>query len=178
MRQQIHEEVCKGGPWLGAARTWLQNNIQDGDSINWDSTQTVSISVCDLEYLAREVAIAAIEQERKQINRNQKISSAIKYIPIDQIMQLDYFKNRGARFIPRALSNDKQSERERAFSDVIKKFHEQSCTGGMVNIAETKTDEALQSVFTTFQWLATNIGNSVLEQALQAVGKRIVNIEE
>lgn len=66
MNKEIYDEVKGGGEWLAAARTWLQNNVRRGDSMSWSSTEQVSVPFCDLEDFAREVDIAAIEQDRKK----------------------------------------------------------------------------------------------------------------
>ena len=105
------------------------------------------------------------------MNSDQKVIEAIKHIPVEQIMELEYFKNRGRFFLVRGLINDKQGDKERAFSDVIKHHHE------LFDLRGLFTDDELPAVFTTFQWLATNVGGSILEEALKAVGKKIVSIE-
>ena len=66
MSKDIYDEVKGGGEWLGAARTWLQSNVRNGDSMNWSSMEQVSVPFCDFEDFAREVAIAAIKQDRKR----------------------------------------------------------------------------------------------------------------
>lgn len=62
----LREEVSRGGPWLGAARTWMQNNVRDGDRLNWSSRQEITLPFCALEELALAVAIAAITEERQK----------------------------------------------------------------------------------------------------------------
>ena len=69
MNKAIYNEVKGGGEWLGAARTWLQIHVRNGDSINWNSTEQVSIPFCDFEDFARVVAIAAIEEDRKKASK-------------------------------------------------------------------------------------------------------------
>lgn len=110
------------------------------------------------------------------MSQEQKIIGAVKHIPAEQIAELDYFKNRGSRFIERALINDKQGERERLFSDVIKSFHE-GMGSNMINIVDDSSGK-LEAAFTTFQWLTTNVGSAVLEEALNAVGKKVVPIDD
>ena len=51
----IENEIKKGGSWLRTARTWIQHNIRNGDSINWSSSQQVSVAFCDLEDFAKQV---------------------------------------------------------------------------------------------------------------------------
>lgn len=66
MSKEVHDEIKGGGEWLGAARTWLQNNVSGGDRLNWSSTENVSIPFCCFEDFARTVAAAAIEEDRKK----------------------------------------------------------------------------------------------------------------
>lgn len=66
MSKEINEQLKHGGKWLGAARTWLQLNVKQGDSINWSSAQPVSVPFCDFEDFARHVAVAAIEEDRNK----------------------------------------------------------------------------------------------------------------
>lgn len=60
----------EGGPWLGAARNWLQWNTQNGDTVTFgrDSFEPIhpQLRVCDVEDLAAHVAAAAITEERKR----------------------------------------------------------------------------------------------------------------
>lgn len=62
----LREEVSRGGPWLGAARTWMQNNVRGGDTLCWTSLQEITLPFCALEELALAVAIAAITEERRK----------------------------------------------------------------------------------------------------------------
>lgn len=62
----IYEELKGGGEWLGAARSWMQGNIQRGDTICWGSGDLVSIPFCKLEEFARHVAIAAVDEDRRK----------------------------------------------------------------------------------------------------------------
>lgn len=101
-----------------------------------------------------------------------RIIDAIKHIPTEQLLQLEYFQNRGDRFLERAFINDVQGDRERVFSDTIKKFHERD--GGLRRIVGD-SDEALKGALSMFQWLTTNVGGSVLSEALRATGRRIVD---
>lgn len=61
----VLKELKIGGEWLGAARRWIQWNVQGGSILNWDSPATISFRFSDFTELAREVAVAAILQERK-----------------------------------------------------------------------------------------------------------------
>jgi len=68
-KEKVRKEIEGGGEWLGSARTWIQNNIRFGDSLTWSSTESVSIPFSSLEKFAKEVAIAAIAEDReKQAN--------------------------------------------------------------------------------------------------------------
>jgi hypothetical protein len=62
---EIFNKIKSGGKWLGAARTWMQSNIRNGDTLTWSSPEQVSIPFCELENFALEVACAAIEEDRK-----------------------------------------------------------------------------------------------------------------
>ena len=63
--QTVKEELTGGGNWLGAARTWMQSNIKDGDSLGWSSTKCVSVRFCDLQDFAKEVATHAVYADRE-----------------------------------------------------------------------------------------------------------------
>ncbi|MAK91109.1 MAG: hypothetical protein CMI13_07750 [Oleibacter sp.] len=108
---------------------------------------------------------------------NKNILGGIGNIPEDQIKSLPYFQNRGRYFIRRALIQDKTGNRELAFSDAIKRFHEFQHDGGMRNIVGDN-QVALEAAFTTFQWLATNCGMATLEAALNACGMKIIKSED
>lgn len=109
------------------------------------------------------------------MTNEEKIVQSARAIPTDQLLTLPYFQNRGSQFIDRALINDDQGKRELAFSDVIKKHHE-GCGCGFNHITDGDP-KANEIAFTVFQWLTTNVGSAVLEQALMATGRRVVNIE-
>ena len=68
---KFREEFSNGGPWLGAARTWMQSHIKNGDTMPWSSTEEITIPFFVLEDLAREVAIAAVREERRK-NKEKK----------------------------------------------------------------------------------------------------------
>lgn len=105
------------------------------------------------------------------------ISKIINHIPKQQLLELDYFKNRGKRFLSRAFIDDAQGERERIFSDVIKNFHEGQ--GASLNtVLETDDEEIIEAAFTLFQWLCTNVGSCVLEEALLGIGKKVVEVKQ
>ena len=63
----VANELKRGGEWLLKARTWMQSNIKDGDTLHWGSSQDVSIPFNKLEEFALIVAIAAVQADR--INR-------------------------------------------------------------------------------------------------------------
>ncbi len=107
-----------------------------------------------------------------EVTDQEKIVSAIKHIPTDEIAALPYFKNRGKNFISRGLANDKTGERERAFSDVIKEFHED---GNSLCLIVGEDEAELRGAFTLFQWLTTNVGSVVLDKALRSTGKKVVD---
>lgn len=89
------------------------------------------------------------------------------------LTNLPYFHHRGKWFIERCGIQDAQGRKELAFSDAIKGYH-QRINQGFDMIIEGCTNSE-QIVFTTFQWLATNVGSSVLEEALKASNKVIVD---
>jgi hypothetical protein len=62
----LREELEKGGQWLGTARSWMQQNIRNGSTLNWSSTEMVQIPFNSLEDFAKEVAVAAILEDRKK----------------------------------------------------------------------------------------------------------------
>lgn len=102
-----------------------------------------------------------------------KIENAIKHIPKEQLQSLPFFKNRGCWFIERALIDDAQGLDELKFSNAIKDYFERYDVNQLTDKCESKE----QVVFTVFQWLTTNIGKSVLEEALRDTGRKIVDIE-
>lgn len=108
--------------------------------------------------------------QNEQINKN--LITAVRDIPHEELLSLDYFKNRGEQFIQRALVDDRPGAEELAFSNAIKHFHELSLrTGGNGLYSIVGNDPiALKASFTTFQWLATNVGWSVLDEAFKAAG--------
>jgi len=57
------EFLKKGGAWLGAARSWIQWNCINGDSVIWGSNEELkqTITVKKLEEAAGHAAYAAIE---------------------------------------------------------------------------------------------------------------------
>jgi len=83
--------------------------------------------------------------------------------------------NRGMHF-ERCLISDQQSVDEMIFSDVIKRDHENN---GFTAIIESELgSDALKGALTLFQWLTTNIGKSVLNEALELTGKKIVSVDK
>ena len=63
---ELDNELKKGGEWLGAARSWMQHNIKDGDTLTWSSNKHVSVRFNQLEEFARKVAVAAILEDRNK----------------------------------------------------------------------------------------------------------------
>ena len=64
--EKVRKELSGGGKWLGAAREWMQHNVIEGDRLGWSSNETIHLPFCKLEELAKEVAIAAVMEERKK----------------------------------------------------------------------------------------------------------------
>jgi len=58
----------KGGKWLGAARSWLQSNTNNGDRVTWGSHDILEphLTVRQMEDFAAHVAAAAINEDRKK----------------------------------------------------------------------------------------------------------------
>ena len=56
----IENELKLGGEWLGTSRRWLQNNVKNGDTLQWSSDKEVSIPFYKLEDFAKKVAVAAL----------------------------------------------------------------------------------------------------------------------
>lgn len=54
----------KGGAWLGAARTWVQENKLNGDSVTWGSEQELrpAFTMREIEDLAAVIAAAAMNE--------------------------------------------------------------------------------------------------------------------
>lgn len=110
------------------------------------------------------------------MTESETILSAVKHISIDELKTLPFFQSRGRRFIPRALVDDVQGHKELAFSNAIKRYHERLITDGLAGIIESDSEEELEAAFTLFQWLATNVGSGMLDEALKAIGKKVVDI--
>jgi hypothetical protein len=62
---EVYTKVSKGGAWISKAREWMQSNVPRGDTLTWGSGEPVMIPFYKLEDFAREVAIAAIIEDRK-----------------------------------------------------------------------------------------------------------------
>ena len=62
-----HVLLHEGGEWLGAARTWLQWNTRNGDSVTWGSHDEIkpTLTVKMVEELAAHAAAAAINADRR-----------------------------------------------------------------------------------------------------------------
>lgn len=63
---KICQELKDGGDWLGAARSWMQSNIKEGDTLPWSSGKSVSIPFCKLEEFALRISIAAVAEDRRR----------------------------------------------------------------------------------------------------------------
>jgi len=66
----IESELKGGGAWLGAARKWMQSNVVGGDRLEWSSPETIHLPFYKLEELAKQVAIAAVAEDRKKRSVN------------------------------------------------------------------------------------------------------------
>lgn len=57
-----------GGAWLGAARTWMQENKINGSDVRWGSNELLrpGVTVREIEQLAARVAAAAINEDRRK----------------------------------------------------------------------------------------------------------------
>lgn len=62
----VEEELAWGGSWLGAARTWIQWNVPNGDTVAWGGNSEVTLTIKQLEDMALAVAVAAIKKERER----------------------------------------------------------------------------------------------------------------
>lgn len=59
-----HELNRRGGTYLGAAREWLQSNVNGGDQVRWDSGELIHMTVRQFEEAAAVIAAAAINADR------------------------------------------------------------------------------------------------------------------
>lgn len=59
--------IKKGGDWLAALRNWLQRNIRNGDTMNWNSGELVQIAFHEFETIGIKVAVEAIIEDRKML---------------------------------------------------------------------------------------------------------------
>lgn len=59
-----------GGAWLGRARSWIQYNCMNGETVTWGSDDVLekTFTVRDIEELSARVAASAIN-EYKQKNK-------------------------------------------------------------------------------------------------------------
>ena len=62
IRQRLEKN---GGNWIGNARNWMQRKIRRGDTLQWDSYENVTVAFRDLQDLALEAAIGAVEDIMK-----------------------------------------------------------------------------------------------------------------
>lgn len=76
--QEIEKEIRGGGKWLGKAREWMQWNISKGDSLEWGSNEPILIEFRKLEEFAKEVAIAAIKEDREKREKEEKMKETFK----------------------------------------------------------------------------------------------------
>ncbi|AUR87769.1 pheromone/general odorant binding protein [Vibrio phage 1.104.O._10N.286.49.A12] len=97
----------------------------------------------------------------------------LKYIPKEELETLPFFKNRGCWFKERALIDDEQGFDELQFSNAIKEYFERHNVEQLTERCSSKEEV----VFTVFQWLTTNIGKSVLNDALSKTGRKIVDVQ-
>lgn len=65
----IRRELEHGGAWLGASRTWMQSNVNQGSRLEWSSNETIHIPFNKLQELALAAAVAAVAEDRAKRNR-------------------------------------------------------------------------------------------------------------
>jgi hypothetical protein len=65
-----HELSKIGGSWLGTARTWLQSNVNHGDTVRWGSGDRINMSVQQFEDAAAHIAASAVNDERTRVERD------------------------------------------------------------------------------------------------------------
>lgn len=65
-RHTVEKELKGGGAWLGEARKWMQSNVIGGDRLEWSSPEIIHLSFYKLEEMAKQVAIAAVLEDRKK----------------------------------------------------------------------------------------------------------------
>lgn len=57
----MHYDMCGGGAWVSACRSWIQRNVQNGENVIWGSDDKCEhMTVRKLEDMALEVGQAAI----------------------------------------------------------------------------------------------------------------------
>ena len=71
---EVHEELSRGGEWLGKGREWLQSNVPRGDRMIWqDPNEDIKIRGDQIHELMLKVAVAAVYAERirraKEVDR-------------------------------------------------------------------------------------------------------------
>jgi hypothetical protein len=102
------------------------------------------------------------------------LSELAMRMPEKELLELEYFRNRGSNFLKRALIPDERGRWERAFSNAIKQNHEKNNMSSILG----ESDEQLTAGFSCFQWLATNCGMAVLGDALEECGLKIERIDD
>jgi len=67
----LHQELKSGGWWLREARTWMQSNVPEGDTLTWGSHNLVTLPFYKLEELALRAAIGALAEhlEKEKVEK-------------------------------------------------------------------------------------------------------------
>ena len=75
----------QGGKWLAAARTWMQGNFLNGETVIWGSMEFLSprVTVKDIEELAA-IMVAAAINETQQVPQADTIYCSQCKLPLTQ----------------------------------------------------------------------------------------------
>jgi hypothetical protein len=71
----MSEYTKNGGPWLGAARSWVQWNCYNGERVTWGSNDVLEppITIRQVEELAARVVDAAIPEVDMLIDKIERL---------------------------------------------------------------------------------------------------------
>jgi hypothetical protein len=101
----VRAELERGGTWLGAARNWMQWSLPGSSELKWAAHDPVSVPFCKLENLALVVAVAAVQSERTEREREGQARTAILRLQMEnEKLRMDNARllelSRGDLFLP------------------------------------------------------------------------------
>ena len=83
IKDNIHATALlrKGGKWLSATRSWIQNNCINGDRVTWGSNEILfpRITIRMLEEVASEAAAAAVNEYIAELQAQKDMRDDYEY---------------------------------------------------------------------------------------------------